>query len=141
MTGPSDLERFVRAQDDVYRQALDELRNGFKRSHWIWFIFPQILGLSTTPTGKFYSIADLAEARRYLGHDLLGPRLMECVDAMLAWQGKRDAVEILGEVDAMKLASSMTLFERAGDDPRFGEMLDGFYGGTRDELTLDLLAR
>ena len=136
----SGLDRYVEAQEGVYEQALGELVAGDKRSHWMWFIFPQIAGLSITSIGKFYSLADLAEAKAYLAHELLGVRLAECTDTMLGWAGKRKAEAILGVIDAMKLASSMTLFEAAGGGERFARALDEFYGGTRDQLTLDLLA-
>jgi len=133
------LDRFVRAQDGVYDQALAELVAGDKRSHWMWFVFPQIVGLSTTPTGKFYSVYSLAEAQAYLAHPLLGPRLTECTEAMLGWAGRRDAETILGEVDSMKFASSMTLFEAAGGGAPFVSALEAFFDGERDEMTRDLL--
>lgn len=136
-----DLERFIRAQDGTYERALGELLAGEKRGHWIWFVFPQVFGLSTSAKGQFYSIHDLAEARDYLAHPLLGPRLVECTAAMLSWANERSAVMILDEVDALKFASSMTLFEAAGGDPCFAEALDAFNHGERDQLTLDLFAR
>ena len=140
MTAPG-LDRFVAAQEGVYETALGELRGGAKRSHWMWFIFPQIAGLSHSGIGQFYAMADLAEAKAYLAHGLLGARLAECTGAMLAWAGKREAEQILGHVDAMKFASSMTLFEAAGGGESFASALDAFCAGERDQLTLDLLAR
>ena len=134
------LERFVAAQDGVYEAALDELRAGAKHSHWMWFIFPQIVGLSLSSFGRFYSLADRAEAQGYLAHPLLGPRLGECTDAMLSWAGRREARAILGHIDAMKFASSMTLFEAAGGSERFARALELLCSGERDRLTLDLLA-
>jgi uncharacterized protein (DUF1810 family) len=133
------LGRFIAAQRDTYDQALRELRTGAKRNHWIWFIFPQLAGLGRSETARFYGIADLAEAQAYLGHASLGPRLTECTGAMLDWSGKLTAVEILGHVDAVKFASSMTLFEKAGGGACFGQALDAFYGGERDDATLAML--
>ncbi|PEQ11904.1 calpastatin [Novosphingobium sp. PC22D] len=134
-----DLDRFVSAQEDVYEQALAEIRDGAKRSHWIWFIFPQIAGLGRSQTARFYALADRDEARSYALHPLLGRRLLECTNAALAWRGKRGAEQIFGEVDAMKLRSSMTLFETVSAAPEFGEVLDGLFAGARDEHTLRLL--
>jgi uncharacterized protein (DUF1810 family) len=135
------LGRFVEAQQPIYQQALGELRTGDKRSHWMWFIFPQIAGLGRSPTAQLYAIADEAEARAYLAHPVLGPRLRECTDAMLGWAGRRSAEAILGAIDALKFRSSMTLFEAAGggNDERFGRALDGFYAGERDRATLERL--
>ena len=133
------LERFVSAQHGIYAQALAELRAGAKRSHWMWFIFPQIAGLGQSETARFYAIADLAEAREYLGHPLLGPRLEECTGAMLAWAGRRSAETILGHIDALKFRSSMTLFEAAGSGESCSRALDAFCAGIPDTRTLDLL--
>ena len=136
-----DLERFVRAQDDrgTYDEALAELRAGRKTSHWMWFVFPQVAGLGHSPTAKAYEIADLAEARAYLAHDVLGPRLLECCGALLDLGGV-SAEQVLGPVDAMKLRSSMTLFAQADPDQRlFAEVLERFYGGEPDERTVRLL--
>ena len=137
------LERFVAAQTDVYPHALAELRAGHKASHWMWFVFPQIAGLGTSPTARFYAIRDLAEARAYLAHPLLGLRLLEVTEAMLAQAGAETAEAVLGPIDALKLASSMTLFEAAAadaDEARpFARCLDAFFGGRRDTTTLDLL--
>lgn len=137
----SPLERFVAAQAGTYDHALAELRAGAKTRHWMWFVFPQIAGLGSSETARFYAIADAAEARAYLAHPLLGPRLIEATGAMLGWAGRRSAEAILGAVDAVKLRSSMTLFETVGDVPAFGDCLDRFYAGARDPATLQLLER
>ncbi len=137
MTG--ELGRFVEAQRRVYRTALEELHAGSKQSHWMWFIFPQLAGLGRSPTAQFFGIASADEARAYFEHSLLGPRLKECVEALLPWEGKRAAEEILGSVDAMKLRSSLTLFASVSDDPLFDCALDAFFAGERDQRTLELL--
>jgi uncharacterized protein (DUF1810 family) len=135
----TDLERFVGAQRDVYDDALAELRAGRKRSHWMWFVFPQIAGLGRTSTAQRYAIVDLAEARAYLAHPVLGPRLTECAQALLSVEG-RTANQILGTPDDLKLRSSMTLFAHAADDPAvFRAVLDRYYGGEDDPLTLQRL--
>ncbi len=136
----SGLDRFVAAQDGVYPQALAELEAGAKRSHWMWYVFPQLAGLGRSDTARFYGLADVAAARAYLAHPLLGPRLAVCTRAMLDWTGRRSAAEILGEIDALKFASSMTLFEATGSVPACAHALEAFYAGRRDPLTLDLLA-
>jgi len=129
------LERFRRAQEPVWNQALSELRRGAKRSHWMWFVFPQIAGLGRSETARFYAIDGLAEARAYLADPVLGARLVEACAAILAAPGSADA--ILGPVDAMKLRSSATLFEAAADDPApFAAVLDRFHGGERDPETI-----
>ena len=132
---PYRLSRFVAAQTDTYAQALTELRAGRKTSHWMWFVFPQVAGLGRSATARDYAIADLAEARAYLAHDVLGPRLRECCRALLDLEDV-SAVRVLGEVDAMKLRSSMTLFARAAPhEPVFGAVLDRYFGGVPDEET------
>jgi uncharacterized protein (DUF1810 family) len=136
-----DLQRFVDAQDrgGAYDHALAELRAGHKRSHWIWFVFPQIEGLGSSETARFYAISSLQEATAYLAHAILGPRLVEC-SATLLGLPNHDPVEILGEIDAMKLRSSMTLFTQVQDaSPVFGRVLDAFYAGARDQRTELLL--
>lgn len=134
------LARFVEAQEGIYPAALAELRAGHKRSHWMWFIFPQIAGLGRSETARFYAIADRREARAYLEHEILAPRLRECCEAVLPWAGERSAAAIMGPIDAMKLQSSMTLFAEIADDPApFLAVLNGFYGGERDQQTLQLL--
>jgi uncharacterized protein (DUF1810 family) len=133
-----DLERFVEAQDGggTYERALAELRAGRKQSHWIWFVFPQIEGLGRSPTARAYAIASLPEARAYLDHPVLGPRLRESAEALLGLDTD-DAEAVMGPIDAVKLRSSMTLFARADPtDDRFTSMLRKFYGGQEDEATL-----
>ncbi len=135
-----DLERFVAAQEGIYRGVLTELRSGRKASHWMWFIFPQIAGLGRSSMSERYSIASLDEARAYLAHPVLGPRLRECAAILLATNG-RSAAEILGSLDALKLRSSMTLFHRAApDEALFRQVLDRFYGGVPDPATDALIA-
>ena len=132
-----DLERFVAAQAPVYAQALAELRRGRKQSHWIWFVFPQIAGLGTSAMARHYAIGSIEEARAYLGHPLLGSRLRECTEAVLAHRGDR-AEAIFGPIDAVKFRSSMTLFEAAAEEAGlFAKALDDFYQGSRDAATLD----
>jgi uncharacterized protein (DUF1810 family) len=136
-----DLDRFVVAQDEhaTYDRALSELRAGRKTSHWMWFVFPQVSGLGQSPTAKHFELAGLDEARAYLDHEVLGPRLLECCRALLALEGAT-AEQVLGAVDAMKLRSSMTLFARADPDERvFPDVLDRFFGGRADERTIRLL--
>jgi uncharacterized protein (DUF1810 family) len=138
---PHDLDRFVQAQATSYAQALAELRAGRKRSHWSWFVLPQAEGLGSSAMAARYAIRSLAEAKAYLDHPLLGPRLRECVAAMNAHRGT-SARDILGDVDAMKFRSCLTLFARASPgEPLFAEALDRFYSGQPDEATLAILAR
>lgn len=135
-----DLDRFVDAQAGTYDRALGELRAGRKTSHWMWWIFPQVAGLGMSATSKAYAIADLDEARAYLRHDVLGPRLVECCRALLALEDV-SAERVLGSVDAMKLRSSMTLFAHADPtDGTFRAVLDRYHDGTEDERTITLLA-
>lgn len=136
-----DLERFVQAQQPVYPTVLAELGQGRKRSHWIWYIFPQLAALGFSSTSKFYGLATLADADAYLAHPLLGPRLIECTGAMLV-HGGHTALAILGSPDDMKFQSSMTLFARVPDaDPLFDEALGQFFGGVADPRTLALIDR
>ena len=136
---PFDLERFVAAQEGVYAGALGELRQGRKTGHWIWFVFPQLVGLGHSDMSRRYGIESLAEARAYLEHPVLAARLRECTSVVLATTGAT-ADQIFGSLDAMKVRSSMTLFHRAApDEPLFKEMLDRLYGGTADESTDALL--
>ena len=138
-TMPFDLERFVAAQEGVFEQALRELRAGRKTGHWIWFIFPQFAGLGRSEMSRSYAIGSLDEARAYLEHPILGPRLRGCVSAVLATSGS-SAEQIFGSLDAMKVRSCLTLFHRAvPDEPLFRQMLDRFYGGVTDEATDTLL--
>ena len=135
------LDRFLQAQADVWPTALAELKAGRKRSHWMWFVFPQLAGLGSSPMAVHYAIGSIAEARAYLADPVLGARLREGVAAMLAHRGQR-AEAILGGTDALKFRSSLTLFAAAADDPAiFAEALDTFYDGARDERTLELLGR
>lgn len=133
------LERFVSAQENVFEHALGELRDGKKRTHWIWFVFPQIAGLGHSTMARRFAIADRREAQEYLAHPILEPRLRAASDALLSWQGRRSAEAILGSIDALKVRSSMTLFEAVSSDPLFGSILDGFFDGSRDNRTLTLL--
>jgi uncharacterized protein (DUF1810 family) len=134
-----DLVRFTIAQRDVYPRVLAELHAGAKRSHWMWFIFPQIAGLGRSHMAQLYAIRDLDEARAYLAHPVLGARLRECVAAVLAHAGTRTAEAIFGGIDSIKLRSSMTLFEAAGGGDPFAGVLDAFFAGARDPETLHLL--
>lgn len=135
---PFDLQRFVDAQSGVYSTVLAELRAGAKRSHWIWFVFPQLRGLGHSATAQRFGLGSLAEAQAYLAHPVLGPRLQECARLLAAHRGGT-ARQILGYPDDLKVRSSMTLFARAGDDPVFTEVLDAFYDGEPDDATLRLL--
>ncbi len=134
-----DPNRFVQAQTSTYQRALAELRDGSKRSHWMWFIFPQLRGLGASAMAQTYGIAGLAEARAYLAHPLLGPRLLECVQALLGHVG-RSAESILGGIDALKLRSCLTLFAQAApDEALFGQALAAFCAGRPDHRTLEML--
>jgi uncharacterized protein (DUF1810 family) len=136
-----DLQRFVDAQDRVYATVIDELRGGRKRGHWIWFVFPQLRGLGRSPTALHYGIASLGEARAYLAHDVLGPRLRECA-RLVAAIDDRSAEDIFGFPDDLKVRSSMTLFALATDDNAdFIAVLDKFYNGEEDPVTVAQLAR
>jgi len=140
VSDPYDLNRFVRAQEQSYEQALSELERGRKQSHWMWYVFPQFDGLGSSPTSKLYSIKSMAEARAYLEHPVLGPRLAECAEAMLAVDGK-SARAILGSPDDMKLKSCATLFAHVSPPGSvFERLLDKFYDGERDAATLRLLS-
>jgi uncharacterized protein (DUF1810 family) len=137
------LERFVEAQRGVYPQALEELRRGSKTSHWMWFVFPQIAGLGRSATARHFAIRDLDEARAYLAHDQLGPRLREATAVVAGWAGRRTLEQIFGAVDALKFVSSITLFEAAADPAEavdFARALDSLAQGARDRHTLDLIA-
>lgn len=134
----ASLERFVVAQESVYAQALAEIRAGAKRSHWMWFIFPQFAGLGCTETARFYAIGSLEEARAYLRHPLLGARYLECVSELQDLEGV-DPVTVFGEVDAMKLRSSLTLFEAARPLALFEAALARWFGGIADPETQRLL--
>ena len=136
----SGLERFVRAQDDggTYEQALAELRAGRKTSHWMWFVFPQLAGLGRSAMAQRYAISGAAEARAYLAHPVLGPRLRACAE-VLTGLDTDDAIAVFGGVDAQKLRSSMTLFAAVSDEPVFAAVLDQYFRGERDPGTTALL--
>ena len=142
MSGNHDryaLQRFVDAQDRVYDTVLAELRNGAKRSHWIWFVFPQLRGLGRSATAQHYGISSLEEARAYLAHPVLGPRLRDCTRLVAATDG-RSVDEIFGWPDNLKVRSSMTLFSHAtADNGDFRAVLDKFYAGEDDPATVELL--
>jgi uncharacterized protein (DUF1810 family) len=141
MSDPFDLQRFVDAQDagGTYDTALAELRAGRKRSHWMWFVFPQVAGLGRSAMAQRYAVSGPDEARAYLAHPVLGPRLLDSARALLTL-GTGDAVAVLGGIDAQKLQSSMTLFAAvAPDEPVFGQVLDQFFAGVRDPGTTSRL--
>jgi uncharacterized protein (DUF1810 family) len=136
-----NLERFVRAQDagGTYARAITELAEGEKRSHWMWFVFPQLTGLGRSPTARQFAISSREEAKAYLAHAVLGRRLIECTRLVAASPHER-AEQIFGGIDAMKLRSSMTLFLRAApDEPLFSEVLERYFAGAPDPLTVERL--
>jgi len=136
---PHDLARFIEAQERVYGNVLAELRGGRKRSHWMWFIFPQLDGLGFSPTAKFYAIKSLGEARQYLQHPLLGARLLECSKLVLGIRD-RTVSDVFSYPDDLKLRSCMTLFECVAEPGSvFGKVLDYCFDGRRDARTLELL--
>lgn len=136
-----DLSRFLKAQEQDYEQALREIRSGRKRSHWMWYIFPQIQGLGFSPTAQYYAIRDLQEARDYLAHPVLGARLKEISSALLDLNGL-SASEIFGYPDDLKLRSSMTLFRMADlNEPVFLEVLEKYYDGKPDARTVELAGK
>ena len=136
---PHRLERFVEAQNGVHARALSELRAGRKTSHWMWFVFPQVVGLGSSPMSQQYAIGSLEEARAYLDHPVLGPRLVESARAVLS-HPDRSAREIMGSPDDAKLRSSMTLFALAAEsEPLFQQVLDTLFAGEHDQRTVDLL--
>ncbi|MBX3565897.1 MULTISPECIES: DUF1810 domain-containing protein [unclassified Sphingomonas] len=131
--GADSLDRFAEAQAPVYATALGEIRRGAKRTHWMWFIFPQLAGLGRSETARFFGICSLDEARAYLAHPVLGARLRECVAALQDIADRSASAEaVFGEVDAMKLRSSLTLFAEAGAGPLFHAALERWFGGSRD---------
>jgi len=139
VSDPHDLRRFLDAQAQTYDQALAELRAGQKRTHWMWFVFPQIAGLGRSGMAQRFAIADLDEARAYLAHPVLGRRLVECAGALTALDVD-DPVRVMGSIDAQKLRSSMTLFAHADPDrPEFREVLDHYFGGVEDDATTSRL--
>ena len=138
MADDPDLARYVEAQDagGTYARALAELKAGRKQSHWMWFVFPQLAVLGRSAMARHYGLSGLEEARAYLAHPVLGPRLTACCTLLLPHQG-RSAREIFGDIDAMKLRSCLTLFEQAApDQPVFRQTLQAFFGGAGDPLTL-----
>lgn len=139
MDDPHSLSRFLQAQADCYEQALSELRSGRKRTHWMWFIFPQFKGLASSPTSQHYSIKSIEEARAYLNHPVLGPRLLQCAQAVLSVEG-RSATEILGSPDDVKLRSCATLFSHvSAAGSVFELLLAKYFPAGPDEKTLSLL--
>lgn len=136
---PFQLERFVKAQEGIYSAALSELRAGRKQSHWMWFVFPQIEGLGSSSTALYFAIKNIAEAKAYLYHSVLGPRLQECTKALLRINGL-SASDVFGYPDDLKFCSSMTLFDYvASEDPLFKDAITKYCGGRRDEKTLAIL--
>ena len=136
-----ELDKFVSAQARDYDTALAEIRSGYKRSHWMWYIFPQLQGLGFSSTAQYYGIRDLEQAKDYMAHPVLGPRLVEISGALLSLPGSNPSA-VMGYPDDLKLCSCMTLFELAApDEPVFGRVLEKYYGGRRDRLTLNLLGR
>ncbi len=140
MTDPFDLERFVRAQDPVFRAVEAELARGRKQTHWMWFVFPQVTGLGSSAMSQRYAIGSRAEAKAYLAHPVLGARLIECTGLVLAVQG-RSINAILGAPDDAKFRSSMTLFGAVSDEPIFGAALARYFAGERDAATLEILSQ
>jgi uncharacterized protein (DUF1810 family) len=143
MRDPFDLQRFVDAQQDSYETALAEISHGRKRSHWMWYIFPQIAGLGHSAMARHYAIGSLDEAAAYLAHPLLGPRYIACTKALqdLSELPGRSAETVFGAIDAMKLRSSLTLFEAAGAPQPITAAIERWYGSERDPATLAILAR
>jgi uncharacterized protein (DUF1810 family) len=135
---PHNLARFVAAQEGDYARALSEIRSGRKQSHWMWYIFPQLDGLGFSSTARHYSIKSLAEANAYLDHPVLGPRLLECVEAVIAVPG-RTATEIFGSPDDLKLRSCATLFACLSRETAFNHLLEKYFQGKPDNRTLELL--
>ena len=135
---PYNLQRFIAAQNPVFDAVREELRRGRKRSHWMWFVFPQLKGLGYSSMAQTYAISSKAEAEAYLAHPILGPRLTECAQLALAVED-RSAEEIFGDIDEMKFRSSMTLFAQVAPISVFDEALRRFFGGVPDQISLDLL--
>lgn len=136
---PFNLQRFLDAQENDYADALHEIKQGYKQSHWIWFIFPQMRGLGRSYMAEYYGIASIEEARAYLDNPTLKARLIEISTALLQHKGKSTAYEILGTIDAIKVRSCMTLFDHIMPNAIFVEVLNTFYNGERDVMTLELL--
>ena len=144
MTLPAnDLSRFVQAQDELfcdYGQALKEVQEGYKYTHWIWYIFPQLRALGRSRRAKYFGISDMDEAVRYMEHPVLSARLREISKALLEHKGRKTALKIFGEIDSLKVRSCMTLFDAVCPDDVFSEVLDAFYEGHKDPITLELLS-
>jgi len=140
MSDPYELQRFVDAQNPIYERVLSELRGGRKKSHWMWFVFPQIEGLGRSELSVRFAISGRQEGQAYLDHAILGPRLRECTALVLKARA-RPIEQIFGSPDDMKFQSCMTLFDAVTPAAVFGEALDAFFAGRRDQLTLDALAR
>lgn len=136
----NDLNRFIEAQKEDYSRALEEVKCGMKRTHWMWYIFPQIIGLGRSSTAEYYAIKDLDEARAYLDDEVLGPRLREISSELLKLETNLPVL-IFGSIDALKLNSSMTLFNYVSDDDIFQRVIDKYYDGKKDELTLEILEK
>lgn len=136
----NNIDRFLYVQNRTHKQVLEEIRNGKKISHWMWYTFPQIQGLGESDFAIFYAINNIEEARRYLSHEILGTRLKELSNELLKLE-INDPVEIFGRLDSMKLRSSMTLFDYIEEESIFKDVLDKYYHGERDELTLHILER
>jgi uncharacterized protein (DUF1810 family) len=130
----NSLERFTKAQERMYQYAVSEMKDGEKQGHWMWFIFPQIKGLGRSDTAMYYAIQSLDEAKEYLQHPILGARLIECCQILIGIEGKT-ASDIFDYIDALKLKSSMTLFQAASPNPIFQQVLDKYYSGQKDEKT------
>ena len=143
MTTPDifNLQRFLEAQENDYADALHEIKQGYKQSHWIWFIFPQMRGLGRSSMAEYYGISSIEEARAYIDHPTLKARLLEISTALLQHKGKSTAYEILGTIDAIKVRSSMTLFDHIMPHAIFAKVLDAFYNSQRDELTLKFISK
>lgn len=136
-----NLDRFVVAQEHTFDTALEEVRNGKKESHWMWFIFPQIIGLGESDTALYYSLTDIGEAKLYLEHQVLGPRLVKITNELLALDTD-DPVSVFGELDSLKLNSCMTLFDVVSDDNDvFNQVIEKFYDGEKDQKTLQLIKK
>ncbi len=131
-----NLNRFIDAQEDTYEIALQEIKKGKKESHWMWFIFPQIIGLGTSYMAEYYGIKDIEEAKAYINHEVLGSRLLEITKCLLDLD-ETNAVNIFGPIDALKLNSCMTLFSLVSTDSIFNLVIDKYFYGKKDELTLD----
>ncbi|QPF88860.1 DUF1810 domain-containing protein [Bradyrhizobium commune] len=139
MTDAFDLDRFVQAQNPVYRDVQGELARGRKQSHWMWFIFPQVAGLGLSAMSQRYAIGSRAEAKAYLAHPTLGPRLVQCTNLVLAVEG-RTINAILGAPDDAKFRSSMTLFSAVSEEPIFAQAIDQYFAGAQDNATLQILS-